>query len=256
MPTDSFDIWWLLVASGLGALILVVAVVLATIVQQRRYLAATRMFSGQLMVAHEEERAYLARELHDGLVQRVVLLGNELTHFPVEAANIGGSDGPDLGRWRNGLREELVDLAEEIRRIAHRMHPSVLDLMGLGAALESLVDEVGSNDGLHVRLHQDPLPPDLKPGTALCLYRVAQEGIRNIVRHAHTSDATLRIRKASNAVVMELSDSGSGFDQGQCATSGGMGMRSIEERVRLAGGKSRIRSAPGSGTTVTVSIPL
>lgn len=251
MPTP-IDVWWLLIASALVALILGSGVMAAIVVQQRRYLAATRAFSGRVIMAHEEERAFVARELHDGLIQRVVLLGGELARLP---------DGPnpdpgELARWQAAFREELSDFAEDIRRIAHRMHPSVLDTIGFDAALESLVDEVSTTSGLQVLLFIEATPAPLTPDAALCLYRVAQEGIRNVVRHAQASSATLRVHGARGGVRLELTDDGVGWTSAHRDRGTGLGLRSLAERVRLLGGEFAVRTAPGRGTTITAWVPV
>lgn len=216
------------------------------IVQQRRFLAAHRRFSSRLLVAQEEERAWIARELHDDLIQRVGLLGQE-----VDAAATAGSREAANARLA-GLRAELYDLAEEIRRLAHRMHPSVLDNFGLPAALDALAQELEGDD-LTVRVLVE-IAPQLTAGQALCLYRVAQEALRNVVKHAAASEATVRLRESHGGTALEVVDGGVGYEPSAPGRPG-LGMTSMQERVRLFNGTLTVVAAPGRGTRLTAWLP-
>jgi signal transduction histidine kinase len=158
-----------------------------------------------------------------------------------------------------GLEAELRDLGEEIRRLAHRMHPSVLDNLGLPAALRALGQEIEAAEHLPVRVIADDPGPRLPEATALCLYRVAQEALRNVVRHAAASEATVRLASEQGGVVLEVVDRGRGFDPGVDGADGapqGLGLRSMTERLRLVRGTVRVASAPGRGTRTTAWVPL
>ncbi|HEU4828385.1 MAG TPA: histidine kinase, partial [Gemmatimonadales bacterium] len=164
-PID--QLWWMFLTGTLVALILSAAFIASMIIQQRRYVTTTRQFGGRLLLAQEEERAWVARELHDDLIQRVAMLGQELTEL--ERAGAGSGEPLRLA----GIREELHDLAGEIRRIAHRMHPAVLDHLGLPAALLQLGAEFGAQ-GLEVHVETAVSSDEVPSAVATCLYRVAQ----------------------------------------------------------------------------------
>ncbi|MGE5925897.1 MAG: sensor histidine kinase, partial [Gemmatimonadota bacterium] len=218
------------------------------IIQQRRYVATTREFGGRLLLAQEEERAWVARELHDDLIQRVAMLGHELG----ELERMGAGGEP---LRLAGIREELHDLAGEIRRIAHYMHPTVLDHLGLPAALLQLGAEFGTQ-GLEVHVdaavRADALPADV----ATCLFRVAQEGLRNARRHSGAGEAALVLRRDAGGVSVSISDQGAGFDPEAPAALAGLGLTSLRERVRLLQGRLTVRSHPGRGTTITAWVPV
>ena len=242
-------LWWMFLTGTLVALILSAAFIASMIIQQRRYVATTRAFGGRLLLAQEEERAWVARELHDDLIQRVAMLGHELGEL--ERAGIGGGEPLRLA----GLREELHDLAGEIRRIAHRMHPTVLDHLGLPAALLQLAAEFGAQ-GLDV--HVDAaVPADGVPAdAATCLYRVAQEALRNVLRHSGAGEAVLTLQREAGGVSVTVEDGGRGFDPDAPATLSGLGLTSLRERVRLLQGRLTIRSHPGRGTTISAWAPI
>lgn len=256
MRTAAPELWWVFVAAALAAGILTAAIVASIVVQQRRYLTATRSFSGKLLAAQEEERARIARELHDDVIQRVALLGQSLDEL---AAFSHGGDRQFERRVR-GLRAELVDFADEIRSLAHRMHPPVLEHLGLPAALSTLAGEM-STSHLRVGLDLDRSPVDMPPAIAAGLYRIAQESLRNVVKHASASTAVVRLARADGGVQLVVEDNGSGFDtaapRGLSGNGGsGMGLTSITERARQFGGRVAVQSRPGAGTRVVAWIPL
>ncbi|HEX6643783.1 MAG TPA: sensor histidine kinase [Gemmatimonadales bacterium] len=244
-PVD--QLWWLFLTGTLVALILSVAFIASMIIQQRRYLATTRQFGGRLLLAQEEERAWVARELHDDLIQRVAMVGQEISELE-------GTMGGEPLRLA-GIREELHDLAAEIRRIAHRMHPTVLDHLGLPAALVQLAAEFGAQ-GLDVHVEAGIAAEEVPGPVATCFYRVAQEALRNIVRHAGVRRASVRLARESGGFSLTVEDGGRGFDPEAAASYAGLGLTSLRERMRLLQGRLTLRSFPGRGTTLTAWAPL
>jgi signal transduction histidine kinase len=243
------QLWWIFLAGTLVALILSAAFIASMIIQQRRYVATTREFGGRLLLAQEEERAWVARELHDDLIQRVAMLGHELGELE-RAGSVGG--GP---LRLAGIREELHDLAGEIRRIAHRMHPTVLDHLGLPAALLQLAAEFGAQ-GLVVHVEATVRAEAVPADVATCLYRVAQEALRNALRHSGVREATLVLRREAGGLSVTIEDGGTGFDPEAPAALAGLGLTSLRERVRLLQGRLTIRSHPGRGTTIAAWAPV
>jgi signal transduction histidine kinase len=246
-PID--QLWWVFLTGTLVALILSAAFIASMIIQQRRYVATTRQFGGRLLLAQEEERAWVARELHDDLIQRVAMLGHELS----ELERLGTGSGEPLRLA--GIREELHDLAGEIRRIAHRMHPAVLDHLGLPAALLQLGAEFGAQ-GLDVRVEASVIGDDVPPAVATCFYRVAQESLRNALRHSGSRQADVKLEREAGGLSLVVADAGAGFDPEAPAALSGLGLTSLRERVRLVQGRLTIRSVPGRGTTVSAWAPL
>ncbi|MBA2682932.1 MAG: ATP-binding protein, partial [Gemmatimonadaceae bacterium] len=152
-----------------------------------------------------------------------------------------------------------ADSLEEVRMLAHTMHPRVLDDLGIAAALERLAREVAERTG--VAIDVDAVGAEelqgLSAAGASVLYRVAQEAVGNAVRHAHPRVVRVRIARESGSATLEIADDGEGFDVGEAgARRPGMGLFTMQERVALVGGRFSIRSASGAGTTVLASVPL
>jgi two-component system sensor histidine kinase UhpB len=251
VPSETVEYWRLLLTAGLAVLILLGAFVGSVLIQQRRYLAVTRSLSGRLLLAQEEERSAVARELHDGLIQRVVLLGSELSRMP----RTGQPLGAELTAWQQSFRAELFDVADEIRRIAHGMHPAVLDTLGLTAALESLAGEFFFSDGLSVRFLVEGDLPETPANVSLGIYRVAQEGLRNVARHAGVKEAELRVATAHGGIAVEVINQ-LGKAPNLTAAANGFGLKSVAERVRLLDGRYSFSSDPVGGTRLVVWVPL
>lgn len=202
--------------------------------------------------AHEEERAWVASELHDDVLQRVALVRAELeslwaTPEPRSADSLEG-------RLR-GINAELVDLAVVVRRIATRLHPTVVDQVGLGAALRSLAEEVERGSDMDVRISADGDTSAVPAETARAAYRIAQESLRNAVKHSGARVATVAVRVVDAALALSVHDDGRGFDM-SARTSAGLGLASLRERALCVGGTAEVRSRPGLGTTVDALLPF
>ncbi len=252
MPTGTNQIWWVFVAAVVVGLILSLAFVASVVIQQRRFLAATKGFGGRLLAAQEEERAWLARELHDDIIQRVAMLGHELEVLEKDDA-AEPAPAPALGRLA-AIRGELDELAGGIRGLAHRVHPAALDHLGLPAALVQLGSEFQAQ-GLDVRVSVATGARTVREPMATALYRVAQESLRNVQRHAGTGSADLRLRADADGITLEVEDGGVGFDPSAAASKAGLGLTSLRERLELVQGRVMIRSTPGGGTRVTAWAP-
>jgi signal transduction histidine kinase len=247
--SEAPELWWIFIAATLTGLILVAAFVASIVIQQRRFLSTTRAFGGRVLAAQEEERARLARELHDDLIQRVAMLGQELEQLE-RSESVNGA-----GIRLAGIREELHDLAGEIRRLAHRMHPAVLDHLGLPAALSQLAAEF-TQQGLRVDV-EIALPASSIPApVATCLYRVAQESLRNAHRHSQSNEARISLTAENEGICLRIEDTGVGFDTTSRSSRSGLGLTSIAERLRLVGGRLGVRSAPGQGTRISAWVPM
>lgn len=191
-----------------------------------------RRLSGQLIAAQEDERRRIARELHDDFSQRLA------------AAAIAAGQG-----HLEAVRTQIAAIAGDVHALSHRLHPAMLDDLGLEAAIAAECRASFERGGPPVDLHIDgPIQPS-SPNAALALYRILQESLRNIARHANAQQVTVRLQ--SNAI--EISDDGDGFDPAHSAS--GLGLASMEERVRLLGGQWSLSTAPGHGVTIKVQLP-
>jgi PAS domain S-box-containing protein len=206
--------------------------------------------SSRLIGAQEEERKRLARELHDDLSQQIAALslatGNLKRQIPKERA--------EARAQADGIHNKLVQLADAVRRMSHELHPAVLQYSGLAPALRAYCEEFGALTGLRIALEIEGSFEGVAPAAALCLFRVAQEALRNVVKHAQVSQASVELRRAGGVLQLTVSDKGVGMERGVAEAKAGLGLLNIQERVRLVGGKVEIRSGPGEGTRVTVEV--
>ncbi len=214
--------------------------------------AQLRALAARLLTGQEEEWSRIARELHDDLNQKLAFLVVEAERLEQRL-----SQSPDLVRdGLHSLQSRAVDLSEDVRRLAHQLHPAALDDLGLEPALRSYCAEFSRLAGIPVKYSCRGLPESLPPETALCLYRVAQEGFSNIAKHSRAPRAAVTLAGAAGAMRLSITDSGIGFDANAVKGQGGLGIPSMEERVRLVNGSIQIESAPGKGTRITVQVPL
>ncbi|MEO8324398.1 MAG: PAS domain S-box protein [Nitrospirota bacterium] len=208
-----------------------------------------RSLAAQLLTAQEEERRRISRDLHDDVNQRLALLSLKL-----ESAQKGLSDGHPVKSMLQELYGSVADLSDDIRRIAYQYHPSVLDDLGLGPALRSLCEDFEKWEGMSVTLELPDEARKFSQALGTGLYRVAQESLRNVSKHAQASNVHLDLREYGQGITLSIRDNGRGFDVDE-RFSKGLGFVSMRERVRLLGGTLLVDSQPGQGTTVRVSIP-
>jgi tetratricopeptide (TPR) repeat protein len=200
---------------------------------------------------NEEARRRIARELHDDYCQRLAALALEL-----KAVRRQHGEGDARGSALDLLGGRLAGLGEDLRGLSHDLHPAALERLGLAEALRDHCAEIERRHGLPVRLSLRGAEGPFAPEVALGLYRIVQEALANAVRHAGAKTARVELRVAVGAVRLTVADDGAGFDPEAARRAGGLGLASVEERARLLGGRCRIASAPGAGTTIEVSVPL
>jgi signal transduction histidine kinase len=208
--------------------------------------------AGKLIAAQEAERSRIARELHDDVNQQVAGVSIALSHLK-RRVHDGGTAAVQEELTR--LQQRTIDLAHVIRSLSHELHPGVLQHAGLVAALQGHCAEFGRQHALAVTLSADDLgaiPPDV----ALCLYRVAQEALHNIAAHAGARQAHVALRRTAGGLELTITDDGQGFDLAEAQSRGGLGLISLDERVRLVGGSVRINTQLQHGTELQVEIPL
>jgi PAS domain S-box-containing protein len=217
----------------------------------RRAERELRQLSGRLLSAHEEERGRLARELHDDLTQRLAALaidtGKLHQAFPESLA--------DEKAQLRGLKQRVVELSEDVRRMARSLHPSILDELGLIAALEAEFGEIERRDGLRVEFECGDLPQKLPQAAALCVYRVVLEALRNVVKHSDAQQVFVSVAVQGSQLEFLVEDQGRGFDPNHARHGSGLGLGSMEERVRLLGGRFSLWSEQGKGTRVHATVP-
>jgi PAS domain S-box-containing protein len=212
-----------------------------------------RALAASLLKAQEEERRRLARELHDDFAQRLALLELELSKLRLRLPSSPGEIQVELNRLE-GLAGTLSD---DVRQLSHRLHPAQLDELGLVAAIRQLVEDFETLRDEPVRFEAredgwERLPAEV----SAALYRIAQEALRNILKHSARGLVRVAIAGAPGEVHLTIEDGGPGFDPASTKGRGGLGLISMQERAELAGGRFRLRSRPGSGTTIEVVAPV
>jgi signal transduction histidine kinase len=206
---------------------------------------AHERFTEQVIAAQETERRHLAGDIHDGISQRLVALS-----YYLDAAGYALHSDPASAAEQLGKARELVDLTlEEARLAIGGLRPPVLDDLGLAGGLTSLARTVPLSVTLEVA--DTRLPEHIE----IALYRIAQECLQNITKHAGAKTAVVRFSSADELIHLEVSDDGNGFDV-TAVGDGGYGMHSMAERVDLVGGELSVVSLPGHGTTVTATVPV
>ena len=223
--------------------------VLRDITEAKRAEAALRDLSRRLIRAHEDERALLARELHDDVTQRLAVLAIDMGRAELTAA-----DGAQADVMRS-VRAELVRLSEDIHSLAYQLHPSVLEELGLVEALRAECERRGRQGRLAVSMNLESVPAVAGEEAQLCLFRVAQEALTNVARHAGTARASVTLRRADGGLLLAVGDQGVGFDPTRPREGRSLGLASMRERLHLVGGTLDVESSPGRGTTVVAWVP-
>jgi len=220
-------------------------------VKQKTHAGQVQALAARLLRVQEEERRRVSRELHDQICQQLASLAIEISGL--------AADPPPPERAQKVLRElqrRVIMVSEATRHIAYELHPSVLDDLGLVASLRGVCKKFSEEEGVPVEFRSGLLPPEIPREAASCLYRVVQESLRNVARHASASKVSVWLRMKKNAVALTIADDGSGFDPAEARGRGGLGLVGMAERARLVRGRLSISTRKGRGTRVLVEVPL
>ena len=210
-----------------------------------------RALTGHLIRAQEAERRRLAQELHDDIGQRLSLLS-----MHIDQAVKGLSDNPQTSvELLRDVQDGLSAVNTSIRETSHRLHPQMIEDLGLIVALKGLCSSYGSN-GADVKCSTPEDIPDLPLEISTTLYRVAQEAIQNALKHAPAAAIRIALTTPDNSVQLTVRDNGPGFDLFTASHNGGLGFSTMRERARLASGKLSINSRPGHGAEVSIVVPI
>lgn len=229
---------------------ILIAGLINNLVSRRRAEAATRDLSGRLIHAHEQERARLGRELHDDITQRIGRLA-------IDAGLAEHVDSKQAGPHRlRSIREGLIRLSEDVHALSYRLHPSVLEDLGLTEALRTECERFSRQESIATDVNLEDTPSPIQSETALCLFRVAQESLRNIIRHAQAGKVGMALKSRKDGLLLTIHDDGNGFNPAGRRDHPSLGLASMKERVLLLGGTLDINSIPGKGTTVQAWVPI
>lgn len=210
-----------------------------------------RNLSEHLDRVRENERRHLAREIHDELGQKLTSL-----RFQVAMLSAGiNAPQADLSQTANALLRQIDETIESVRAIASDLRPAVLDL-GLTAAVEWQLQEFHRRTGINYKLHISDADIPLDNDRATAVFRIIQESLTNVIRHANASEISLRIDKADDVLKLRFSDNGIGIQPDSLEKSRSFGIAGMRERVRLLDGNLTIRSRPGHGVQININIPL
>jgi PAS domain S-box-containing protein len=211
-----------------------------------------RALSARLIHAQEEERGRLARELHDDISQQIAAIGIGMSNLRKQIP----AEQTEPREQSNRIQQKLVEVAESIRRLSHQLHPAGLEYTGLGAALRGYCAEFESLTTIRVSCKTDGCFGDVPSEVALCVYRIIQEALQNVAKHARVTEAEVELTRSEGLLRLTVSDHGAGMDVSRAGMTGGLGLVSIKERTRLVNGTFQIQSLPNRGTTLSLEIPV
>jgi PAS domain S-box-containing protein len=222
------------------------------ITERKRAEEALSTVNQRLIEAQEEERARLARELHDDIGQRLALLTVDLEQL---AENCPDSPAEVRSSVRV-LREQASDVATDVHSLSHELHSSKLEYLGLASAAGGFCRELSDRQGIEIGFHSESIPKDLPREISLCLFRVLQEALQNAIKHSGSRHFQVSLSGGSSGVELTVRDSGIGFDPEDTTRGSGLGLTSIRERLKLVNGKLVIDSQSQRGTTILARVPL
>jgi PAS domain S-box-containing protein len=211
-----------------------------------------RRLAGKLISTQEAERRRLAREMHDDISQRLALLAIDAGKLERLCQDPTNSIFDALQDMRN----RLVDLSSDIHAISRQLHPSILDDLGLVDAIQAECEGFTRREGISVNYEPEAVPSQMPRDAALTLFRIVQEGLRNVAKHSQTQNVNVSLIGKDDSVHLSISDDGVGFDYSEARAKPGLGLASMKERVRLIQGDISIKSEPGKGTVIEVRLPM
>jgi signal transduction histidine kinase len=212
--------------------------------------AHSRNLAGRLIASQEMERMRIARELHDDLGQKVALLNIEIDRL-VEI----GNDRRELADSHKRLSDQVAGLSRDLNQIAHQLHPSKVHALRLDSSIRSICAEFSKRHAINATFVHGPLPKSVDPNVSLCLYRITQEALHNVVRHSRARHVSVQLGSKQDSLSLRIVDDGVGFDT-MSSEAEGLGLVSMRERIGLVGGTLHIWSKPQRGTRIEAAVPL
>ncbi len=223
------------------------------VTEQKETERARAEIGGRLIQAQEEERARIARELHDDINQKLGLLAIDIQQLQQRTAGLA----PDAQRSISGLFDRANKISSDVQRLSHRLHSSRLDYLGLPAALRRLCEEFKAQHQITIQCLIQDVPTTVPRETNLCLFRIAQECLNNTAKHSGAAGVTVELQCEGGFIRLDVTDDGKGFESKPAEDrEPGLGMISMRERLRLVQGDLAIESQPGKGTHISAVVPL
>jgi PAS domain S-box-containing protein len=205
----------------------------------------------RLIEAHEEERTWIGRELHDDINQRLALLGVELDRWHQHVPST-----PGLSEQVHHAQERISQIAKDVQGLSHRLHSSKLEYLGLATAANSFCKEFSEHSKVEVQFSHTGIPRTLPKEVSLCLFRVLQEALKNAAKHSGVRSFAVDLHGTVSVIELTVADIGSGFEEQEAFTRHGLGLISMRERLQLVQGELSVKSKPGAGTTIRARVPL
>jgi PAS domain S-box-containing protein len=207
--------------------------------------------SRKLIESQEQERVRIGRELHDDIGQRLSLLAVELEQVQQNSLIL-----PDVRSRMGELQQQTSDIARDIQSLSHELHSAKLQYLGIAVAMRSFCEEFAAQQKVEIDFQSHALPSPVSPDISLCLYRVLQEALHNSAKHSGVRRLEVQLWGTSDQIHLTVRDSGVGFDSEAAKESRGLGLISMQERVKLVNGTLSIESQPQRGTTIHACVPL
>jgi signal transduction histidine kinase len=208
--------------------------------------------SGTLIEAHEQERTRIARDLHDDVVQRLALLSIELEGVEQDVLDVAS----ELRTRIEALRNQTTQIVDDVQLLSHELHSSKLECLGIVEATKIFCKEFSERQKVEIDFRSYDLPTALPTELSLSLFRVLQEALRNAAKHSGVKLFEVRLWGSTGEIHLSVSDLGAGFDTETAMKSTGLGLTSMQERLRLVGGELSINSKPKGGTTIRARVPF
>jgi signal transduction histidine kinase len=227
--------------------------ILTAVVDDRK-LAAEKLagLSRRLIEAQEEERKRIARDVHDDYSQRLAMLAIDVEKL----GDTVGDTAPGTKQQLGEFFDRISELGADLHSLSHQLHSSTLETLGLVAGAKAFCQEFAEREHVQVDFVYENVPPNIPGNVALCFFRIVQEGLQNIKKHSGADKANVRLECSGGTLHLTISDPGKGFDLGIPPVGGGIGIWSMQERLRLLGGRLQIQSHLLQGTKIDAWLPL
>ena len=214
--------------------------------------AALRDTSRRLVESQEQERTRIGRELHDDIGQRLAMLTVELDDLQGKL----GASVSDATQCLASIRQRIVDISSGVHSLSQQLYSPSLEIIGIAAAMRGFCRDFAAGQKVDIHFEAGKINGAPAQDVSLCLLRVLQEALHNAAKHSHVRHFDVRLACSTNELNLQASDQGAGFDLESAMRSGGLGLSSMRERVRLIHGTISIDSKPRGGTTIRVRAPL
>lgn len=220
------------------------------VTERKRAEEALSTIGRRLIEAHEEERAWIGRELHDDINQRLALLAVELDQWSQRESRA------NFLQHMSHAQSRIIEISKDVQGLSHRLHSSKLDYLGLASAAASFCREFSEKANVQIQFNQCAIPSTVPKDISLCLFRVLQESLQNAVKYSGVQTFRVSLRGTPDGIELVVSDNGNGFDEHEVFSRQGLGLISMRERLQMVHGRLEIETRPGQGTTISARAPL